>query len=81
MDERDDCIVLYRTLQYLYQLGVVHRVEEALKVDADRIAVAVAHYLRDTNQCLFRSTLRAETETSLAELAFIDGGNTWAIAC
>ena len=74
MNEGDDCIVLYRPLQYLYQFGVVHRVEEAFEVDAHRIAVAITYYLRDTHQCLLRSSIRAETETSFAELAFIDGG-------
>lgn len=41
VDERDNCIVLDCPLQYLYQLRVVHRVEEAFKVDANRVAVAL----------------------------------------
>lgn len=51
-DEGYDCIVRYRPLQYLNQLGMVHRIEEAFKVDTYRIAIAVTYYLRDTNQCL-----------------------------
>ena len=74
LDERDDCVVLYRALQYHYQFGMVHRVKEALKGDTNRIAVAFTYHRRNTNQCLFRSSIRAETETTLTELAFIDGG-------
>ena len=58
MDEREDCIVLYRTLQYLCQLGMVYRVKETSKVDANRIAVVLVYYLHHSHQCLIRSPIR-----------------------
>jgi len=56
---------------------MAYRVEEAFQVDAHRIAIALTYYLGDTYQCILRSPVRAEAETALTELAFIDREFPW----
>lgn len=73
MDERDDCIALDCPLQYLYQLGMVDRVEEAFKVYVYCMVVVLFNYLCRGYQRLIASPPGAEAAASLAELSFIDG--------
>ena len=74
VDEGDNRIVLYCSLQYLYHLGVVDGVEETFKVYVHCIVVALADYLRCLYQRFLSSSARSEAVTSIAELTFIDWG-------
>ena len=73
VDERDDCIVLDCSLQYLYQFGVIDRVKEAFEVYVNCIVVASFQYLRRRYQCPLATSLGTEAVAPIAELTLIDG--------
>ena len=64
--------VFYHSTQHLYQFALVHRVEEALQVDAHGILVAFGHVLPRFAQCVVRSSSGAETVTRATELRLVD---------
>ena len=73
MDEGYYTSVTYGVGQYPYQHGVVYRVEEAFKVKAHAVCIALGDIFLRPFQCLVAASMGAEAKAVVAELAFIDG--------
>ena len=74
VDKTDYTAVFYRATEYLHELAVTYRVEEALKVKVYHIMVPLADYLPRLTLRLVAAALGTEAEAVLVELTLIDGG-------
>ena len=68
----DYSAVLDGTAEYLYELAVIHRIEEAFEVEVNYVLVAFVCDLLHLSQCIQASSSRAEAEASFGELGLID---------
>ena len=71
MDEGHHPAILYRPADYLYQLRVVHVVEELFQVLVDAEAVAIIDDGLRTPKGLVGSSVRTETKAVITELRLV----------